>query len=305
MDQGRPLEPIPIILLTGYLGAGKTTLLNHLLGLERIVSRRPALVINEFGPLGVDGKLVRDGAWEKYEINRGSLFCVCTKTQFLLTLAQIGRNVRPGLVLIEATGIAETRDIEGYLDEGPIAGLFEVQANLCIVDAANFTKVGAFLKAATGQVVAADGIIVNKPDLASPQELDALGRILADINPRAPRAIVEHGRVEPSFLEGLEHVRCDEEAAQRAPQSLCAASFEGDKPLSRAAFDRVLADLGERLLRLKGTVRFTDGSRFVESVCGVRSERPAETDDAPTAFTAIAWRMTQEELSAAFSPTGL
>ncbi|MCE5273144.1 GTP-binding protein, partial [bacterium] len=77
------MSRIPIILLTGYLGAGKTTLLNHLLSRPEIRERNVALIINEFGELGVDGRLVEAGTRPVYELNKGSLFCVCIKTDFL------------------------------------------------------------------------------------------------------------------------------------------------------------------------------------------------------------------------------
>jgi G3E family GTPase len=86
--------PIPVIIFTGYLGAGKTTSLNTLLNTDWVKSKNIALIINEFGSVGVDGKLVEPGNYAKYEINRGSIFCICTKTDFVKYMTDISENIK-------------------------------------------------------------------------------------------------------------------------------------------------------------------------------------------------------------------
>ena len=89
-----PESFIPIFLLTGTPGAGKTTLLNHLLKQPVFQSGSTCLVINEFGQIGVDGALVEAGDRPMFEINKGSLFCVCVKTDFIKTLKAIAETAR-------------------------------------------------------------------------------------------------------------------------------------------------------------------------------------------------------------------
>ena len=98
--------PIDVWLLTGYLGAGKTTMLNNLLGAEMFKGKRVALVINEFGQLGIDGALVRPGEWTKFELNKGSLFCACIKVD-TVKVSGIAFDIKPDVVIIEATGLAK------------------------------------------------------------------------------------------------------------------------------------------------------------------------------------------------------
>ncbi len=179
-------ETLDVMVITGYLGAGKSTLLKYLLGLPEIAHRKPALVINEFGQEGVDGRLFDDLGYPLFEINRGSLFCICTKTEFVQALTEI-LELRPGMVLVEATGVAETRDIESILTLPQLSGRFRVRANLCVVDAQKFTQVAPFLKAARMQVATADGLVINKIDLVAEHALASLQQLLAEMNGRTGR----------------------------------------------------------------------------------------------------------------------
>ncbi len=295
-------EPIEVLLLTGYLGAGKTTLLNRLLRSEGVAGRRVALLINEFGSLGVDGALVEGEGLARFEINKGSVFCVCVKTDFLRALERIAREVKPDLVILEATGVSETSDLERIIDSPGLGERFAVRANLCVVDAATFTKVAPFLRAATSQARAADAIVVNKCDLAGAGELAGLRGLLDELNPRAPRVEVSFGEIPPGFLASVRHELRGSDAQASAPPAVVSASFASAAPVDRAAFDAVLAELGDRLLRLKGNVDFGQGPRFVEVAGGRRSERsPAALAGPPTAFTAIAWRIDRPALEGFFA----
>jgi G3E family GTPase len=288
------------LLLTGYLGAGKTTLLNHLLGLPEVAARHPALLINEFGSLGVDAQRVPPGRHRVFEINQGSLFCICTKTSFLEALRAVARQGTAGVLLVEATGVSETRDIEGFLEEPALGAAFTVQANLCVVDALHFTKVVAFLRAVASQVQAADGLVLNKTDLVAPAETARLQRLLAELNGRAPQRLVDHGRVPYDFIAGLAHRRAAEARLAAPPPAVCSLSFQHEGAANREDFAAAVGQLGERLLRLKGHVRFADGLRFVE-VAGGRYEETAPLPGAQgTAFTAIAWKVPRDTVAAAF-----
>jgi len=292
--------PTPVILLTGFLGAGKTSLLNHLLGQRAVAGSRPALVINEFGVLGVDGHRVRAAELPKYEINSGSIFCACTQAQVRVALGRIAALTDVDCVLGEATGVAETADLEAYFDSPRLCGRFAVRANVCLVDALNFTKLVAYVAAAQHQVQHADGLVINKSDLVGAAELERLGALLAEMNPRARQCVAAHGAAPADFFAGLVHQRAGRAPAPAAA-AFTAATLSSPRPLSRARFQRAVQQLGPRLLRLKGHVDFGAGPRFVELAGDLLSEGPpCDGLPATTTFAAIGWNTSRAELLAAF-----
>ncbi|OQX85612.1 hypothetical protein B6D60_07540 [candidate division KSB1 bacterium 4484_87] len=296
------MKPIPILLLTGYLGAGKTTLLNHLLNLPSIRSKKIALIINEFGSLGVDGSLIQPGDFDKFELNKGSLFCICIKTDFIKTLDTIANEVKPDLVIIEATGVAETSDLEEFIDSPNLQEQFEISANVGLVDAENFVKILPFMRAARSQVEWADGIVINKIDKVEPFAVDELEKVLRDLNPHAPIVRVSFGQIPDDFLGTLTHQRKRGAMATMPPGNIYALSFQTDEKIDAESFRELLSELGTKILRLKGTVAFEKGRRFVEVVHGQYSEKSIEenTSSTPKGLTVIGWQMGRNEMQEKF-----
>ncbi len=298
------MNPIDVWLLTGYLGAGKTTALNHLLARPPLAEQRLALVINEFGDLGVDAARLGPARRPTFEINKGSVLCVCTKTEFVQVLRTLADEVRPEAVWIEATGVADPTDLAGYLDQPGLEGRFRLRANLCLVDAARFTKVAGFLRSAVEQVRRADGIAINKVDQVGEDQLGHLRGVLAEINPHAPVCTVARGRIEPDFLAGLGHRAGPPEPATGPPVEIRAETFRTEAIVRRQAFAGAIDAMGDSLLRLKGHVRFEDGLAFVECVGPDRTESPAlpTAEAGITAFTVIAFRVAPAEIRSRFEP---
>lgn len=293
--------PTPVTLITGFLGAGKTTLVNHLLAQPDWAGRKLALVINEFGELGVDAKRLRPHRHTAFEINRGSLFCACTRTEFLAVFRQIGEREPFDGVLVEATGIAEPGDLETYFADASLGGRFAIRRTLCLVDAVNFTKVVAYLRTASAQVRMADALIVNKADQVPGADLEKLRQLLARINPLAPQAVVERGAVSTEFIERVGHRPAVMQLITAPPENVVSLSVRQEQPLDRAAFFETVARLGPRLLRLKGNCDFGAGPRFVELVGDRVAEGEACAGLAPsTAFSVIAWDISREELGRQF-----
>ncbi len=293
--------PIPVILITGYLGAGKTSALKHLLAQPELQDPSIALIINEFGPRGLDGRLVGQGPWTTFEVNKGSVFCVCVKTQLLQTLTDIAENVQPDVVLVEATGIAETSDMESILREVNLAGQFEVRACLCIVDAAHFAQVAPYLKAAPAQVRWADGVVINKKDLVTPEAVEQLSEVLAELNPRADQAVTTHGQIPWSFLEGLAHQPPETDAACTPPENVFATEVSFPEPVEEGRFWQAVDTLSAGVLRMKGHVNFTTGRKLVEVAGGRRRTQPSDDPDDDSGVVVIAYGLSPQEIADAFA----
>ncbi|MDX3894524.1 GTP-binding protein [Pusillimonas sp.] len=185
-----PDDRLPVTILTGYLGAGKTTLLNRILSEDH--GRRYAVIVNEFGEIGIDNELVVDTDEELFEMNNG---CVCCTVRGDLIRTLHGLLARPGLarsgrfdaIIIETTGLA---------DPGPVAQTFLVDQDLLartrldsittVVDAHNIRRQLEHSADAAGQIAFADQIVLNKVELAAPQELAGLESLLRGLNPLAP-----------------------------------------------------------------------------------------------------------------------
>jgi G3E family GTPase len=283
--------PVSVILLTGYLGAGKTTLLNQILDSTEFRNRRLAVVVNEFGSIGVDGALLSPGSYARYEINRGSLFCICTKADLLAAFAEIAADVKPEWVLVEATGIAEPRDLGSVIQMPGLADRFRVVKQVCVVDATTYPKVRGILRAARAQVKAADLVLLNKADLVPEREMTAVEELVREDNAEVEVVRTTHADVTLSLLTRV------------VPRTGSADAAPIDAPpedIITVSFYRQLEDWGDALLRAKGRVLFGDGPLFVEVSGGRIQSRPLGEVRIPaateTAFVLICRRMDAEQV---------
>lgn len=267
---------IPTILLTGFLGAGKTTLLNRLLPLYR--SRRLALLINEFGKVGVDGELLTPGEYTKLELNRGSLFCICVRTDFIAAVENIALQLKPDLLIIEATGIADTSEMEGMLAAPSIQEWIHLEAVLCLVDATNFLKIKDNLRAPAAQIRSADLVLLNKIDLAKEQQI---GQIENAIHAISPRVLIQRTvRAEfPLVTLSQIHRFASGPLAPPGdgfPDPVFSHTVECAGEVARDRLERFMNSLDAEMLRVKGFVRIGGFMRYLDQCGGGWTLEPAE-----------------------------
>ena len=272
------MTQIPVTVLTGYLGAGKTTLLNRILSEDH--GQRYAVIVNEFGEIGIDADLVVGADEEVFEMNNG---CICCTVRGDLIRVLQGLMKRQAsatrgfdAIIVETTGLA---------DPGPVAQTFFVDEDVkaktrldsvtTVVDAKHVLARLADSREAREQIAFADQIVLNKTDLATEAELAVVESRIRRLNPiaeihRAVRADVPLDRIlgqgafdlarivaiEPAFLAPAHgeagHVHdehCDHDDHDHAhhdhqhDDDIRGLSFRLDRPVNGEKMTRWLNDL--------------------------------------------------------------
>ncbi|MCX6921728.1 MAG: CobW family GTP-binding protein [Verrucomicrobia bacterium] len=264
--------------MAGFLGAGKTTLLTRMIE-QRAAGSAPrprlAVVVNEFAGIGLDAVRLPEGDYDKWELSRGSIFCVCLRTDFIALLERIVREVKPDEIWVEATGIADVAEVHKMLSVPSLRAALHLRTVVCVVDPRTILKVLVTLRAARTQVECADLILLNKTDTADEKALTAIERELRAINSAAPILRCVQGRVN---LACLPHAlpRHDEGATVgHPPQQVMSVSIAESWIIPQAALDAWCASRGERIWRAKGRVRTPEGFFWLEAVMGATTWTPS------------------------------
>jgi len=292
---------IPVTVLTGYLGAGKTTLLNRILSENH--GKKYAVIVNEFGEIGIDNDLIIGADEEVFEMNNG---CVCCTVRGDLVRILDGLMKRKGkfdAIIVETTGLA---------DPAPVAQTFFVDEDVqkharldAVVTVADARWLSDRLKdapEAKNQIAFADVIVLNKTDLVTPAELNEVEARIRGINPYARLHRTERCKValsdvldrgafdldrildiEPDFLEAgddhdHDHDHHDHDhhhdhahghgLKHYHDEDMQSLSLRSDKPLDPNTFmpwlQNLVASEGQKILRSKGILAFhDDDDRYV------------------------------------------
>ena len=274
LDQSRT----PITLITGPLGSGKTTLLRH------ILATRPskiAIVMNEFGEIAIDTKVIEGKNVRIAELGGG---CVCCSLlgEFEAAVTEIIEKIAPEIIVVETTGLAEPEALVFNIQEAlPQCRLDGV---VSVIDADMLVRFPELGHTTRLQIEGADILLLNKIDLVDAKEIEPLETKLREINRTATIVRTERCRIDPELLFGIGREKTIAPPQHEHQPEFESFTFSSDSTFSRDCFERFADALPTSVLRAKGFVCFADGAQLFNFVAGRWEMEPFETDETQLVF---------------------
>ncbi len=253
-------DRIPVHLISGFLGSGKTTLLQNLLDYCLAQGLKPAVMMNEYGEVNIDGELLRGQGYTIREMTNGCICCTIGGT-LGLALQDVAAR-KPDVIFIEATGLADPIELIDQATKEEVLPLVRLATLVAVLDPVNFTHLAEVVHSGIRQQTElADFVLINKRDLAAQSVLDELATQVRAINPRAEILFTERGRMPCARL--LNHTG----EISRPPirphpvvvhDHFHTLTFLCERPFIREQFEHCIRALPSTVWRAKGFVRFTD-----------------------------------------------
>ncbi|KAF3887825.1 MULTISPECIES: CobW family GTP-binding protein [Nostocales] len=249
-------DSVPVTVLTGYLGAGKTTLLNRILTYEH--GKKVAVIVNEFGEVGIDNQLVIDADEEIFEMNNGCICCTVRGDLIRIIGNLMKRRNQFDHLVIETTGLADPAPvIQTFFVDEDMRDKLNLDAVVTVVDAKHIWQHWD-ADEAQEQIAFADVILLNKVDLVSPEQLEELEKRIRGMNVMAKIYRTQNSEVSMDALLGVQAFDLDR-ALEIDPNFLGEDAHQHDESVYSIALVEQGALDGEKLNNWLGELLRTQG----------------------------------------------
>ena len=261
---------IQLYLLTGFLGAGKTTLLQSLLNSYH--DRKIGVIVNEFGKINIDARLIEKSGIEMMELSNGSIFCACIKDKFVDSLIEIStRDIE--FLFIEASGLADPANISQILDgiKPYTAGEYLLRGSICVIDGKNFLEMVDMFPALENQVAYSNAVIINKTDLIDTDKVHKIKKTVDEINPGVHVFVTSYCNVDIREITDhitvlLKEAGISTNTYESRPNSFI---LQADGKLNESELREFLQEIASDCFRIKG---FADTNRGPIEISAVRND---------------------------------
>ncbi|HMK66559.1 MAG TPA: CobW family GTP-binding protein, partial [Thermodesulfobacteriota bacterium] len=288
----------------GFLGAGKTTLLRRILQWPGDLSRT-AVLVNEFGRVGIDGELLQGFQTPVYELTNGCICCTMAG-DLVKTVEEILQKFNPLHLFIEATGVADPLEIMLFLHGPVIEPRIKVPKVVTVLDGDLWEGREYFGPLFYNQIKGADLLLFNKVDLLPAENIPRYLDEVRELNPYCTVIPTEHCRIEPEVLwqELPTMVRREEFSLStltggkgKAAEELgyVAFAFETEQPLRETCFRRFIQSMPAGLYRIKGYVLLDDRRFFINHVGKKTEWLPLDTRG-PTTLAFVGWKIYEADI---------
>jgi G3E family GTPase len=266
---------IPVTVLTGYLGSGKTTLLNRIL--TETHGKRFAVIVNEFGEVGIDNDLIVDADEEIFEMNNGCICCTVRGDLIRIIAGLMRRSRAFDGIVVETTGLADPAPVaQTFFVDDEVRRKTKLDAIIAVTDAKHVLEQIDRAPEAQEQLAFADVVLLNKVDLVDESGLATVERRIRKINPYATIHRTERCSLELTQILGRDAFNLDrilevepgfltEEHAHEHDDEIASLSLVADEPMDPARFVSWIQDTTQRygtdILRMKGIIAMADDDR--------------------------------------------